>query len=192
MYYMCYILQGNPLNIHSPRVPCYMCYMCYISQGNPLNIHSPPVPCYMYYMCYISQGNPLNIHSSRVPCYMYYMCYMALYSTYRKLYSTYSKEPVIKVFFAPKRVRSSFCGNAEAVVPQKIIFKLVEGPGPRKGSRPAASQPPVCPVSSAGPPRCRCPAAPAAPASAGSPGPPCCGRSWSPRPPAAARRRTEG
>ena len=54
------------------------------------------------------------------------------------------------------------------------------------GSRPAASQ------SSAGPPRCRCPAAPAAPASAGSPGPPCCGRSWSPRPPAAARRRTEG
>ena len=37
------------------------------------------------------------------------------------------------------------------------------------GSRPAASQPPACPVSSAGPPRCRCPAAPAAP------GPPCCG-----------------
>ena len=40
------------------------------------------------------------------------------------------------------------------------------------GSRPAASQPPACPVSSAGPPRCRCPAAPAAPASAGSRGPP--------------------
>ena len=33
--------RGNPLNIHSPRVPCYMCYMCYISQGKPLNIHSP-------------------------------------------------------------------------------------------------------------------------------------------------------
>ena len=74
--------RGNPLNIHSPRVPCYMCYMCYISQGKPLNIHSPRVPCYMCYMCYISQGKPLNIHSPRVPCYMYYMCYMALYSTY--------------------------------------------------------------------------------------------------------------
>ena len=37
------------------------------------------------------------------------------------------------------------------------------------GSRPAASQPPAYPVSSAGPPRCRCPGAPAAPASAGSP-----------------------
>ena len=55
-----------------------MCYMCYISQGKPLNIHSPRVPCYMYYMCYILQGNPLNIHSPRVPCYMYYMCYMGL------------------------------------------------------------------------------------------------------------------
>ena len=74
--------RGNPLNIHSPRVPCYMCYMCYISQGKPLNIHSPRVPCYMCYMCYISQGKPLNIHSPRVPCYMCYMCYMALYSTY--------------------------------------------------------------------------------------------------------------
>ena len=74
--------RGNPLNIHSPRVPCYMCYMCYISQGRPLNLHSPRVPCYMCYMCYISQGKPLNIHSPRVPCYMYYMCYMALYSTY--------------------------------------------------------------------------------------------------------------
>ena len=74
--------RGKPLNIHSPRVPCYMCYMCYISQGKPLNIHSPRVPCYMCYMCYISQGKPLNIHSPRVPCYMCYMCYMALYSTY--------------------------------------------------------------------------------------------------------------
>ena len=68
--------RGNPPNIHSPRVPCYMCYMCYISQGKPLNIHSPRVPCYMCYMCYISQGKPLNIHSPRVPCYMCYMCYM--------------------------------------------------------------------------------------------------------------------
>ena len=76
------VRSANPLNIHSPRVPCYMCYMCYISQGKPLNIHSPRVPCYMCYMCYISQGKPLNIHSPRVPCYMCYMCYMALYSTY--------------------------------------------------------------------------------------------------------------
>ena len=82
MCYMCYISQGKPLNIHSPRVPCYMCYMCYISQGKPLNIHSPRVPCYMCYMCYISQGKPLNIHSPPAPCYMCYMCYMALYSTY--------------------------------------------------------------------------------------------------------------
>ena len=74
--------RGNPLNIHSPRVFCYMCYMCYISQGKPLNIHSPRVPCYMCYMCYISQGKPLNIHSPPAPCYMCYMCYMALYSTY--------------------------------------------------------------------------------------------------------------
>ena len=51
-------------------------------RGNPLNIHSPRVPCYMCYMCYISQGKPLNIHSPRVPCYMCYMCYMALYSIY--------------------------------------------------------------------------------------------------------------
>ena len=58
-----------------------ICAMCYISQGKPLNIHSPRVSCYMCYMCYISQGKPLNIHSSRVPCYMCYMCYMALYST---------------------------------------------------------------------------------------------------------------
>ena len=81
MCYMYYISQGKPLNIHSPRDPCYMCYMCYISQGKPLNIHSPRVPCYMCYMCYISQGKPLNIHCFRVPCYMCYMCYMALYST---------------------------------------------------------------------------------------------------------------
>ena len=74
--YMCYISQGKPLNIHSPRIPCYMCYMCYISQSKPPNIHSPPGPCYMCYMCYISQGKPLNIHSPRVPCYMCYMCYM--------------------------------------------------------------------------------------------------------------------
>ena len=73
----CYISQGKPLNIHSPRVPCYMCYMCYISQGKPLNIHSPRVPCYMCYMCYISQGKPLNIQSPRVPCYMCYMCYIS-------------------------------------------------------------------------------------------------------------------
>ena len=46
--------RGNPLNIHSPRVPCYMCYMCYISQGKPLNIHPPPAPCYMCYMCYMA------------------------------------------------------------------------------------------------------------------------------------------
>ena len=58
----------NPL---SPG-PCYMYYMCYISQGNPLNIHSPRVPC----LCYISQGNPLNIHSFQVPCYICYMCYI--------------------------------------------------------------------------------------------------------------------
>ena len=76
------VRSANPLNIHSPRVPCYMCYMCYISQGKPLNIHSPRVPCYMCYVCYISQGKPLNIHSPRVPCYMCFMCYMALYSIY--------------------------------------------------------------------------------------------------------------
>ena len=93
--------------------------------------------------------------------------------------------------------------NGEARHPLKNhFFKLVEGPGPRRSQevvqlphsrRPVSRQPArrvaagLCLVSR----RCRCPAAPAAPASAGSPGPPCCGRSWSPRPPAAARRRTE-
>ena len=47
------ILHANPLNIHSPRAPCYMCYMCYILHAKPLNPHSPPAPCYTYYMCYI-------------------------------------------------------------------------------------------------------------------------------------------
>ena len=61
----------------SPPGPCYMYYMCYILQGKPLNIHSLPGPCYMCYMCYISQGKPLNIHSPPGPCYMCYMCYMA-------------------------------------------------------------------------------------------------------------------
>ena len=36
----------------SPPGPCYMYYMCYILQGKPLNIHSLPGPCYMCYMCY--------------------------------------------------------------------------------------------------------------------------------------------
>ena len=64
----------------------------WVSQGKPLNIHSPRVPCYMCYMCYISQGKPLNIHSSPGPCYMCYMCYMALYSTYTTDFRAY-KEP---------------------------------------------------------------------------------------------------
>ena len=25
------VRSANPLNIHSPRVPCYMCYMCYMA-----------------------------------------------------------------------------------------------------------------------------------------------------------------
>ena len=62
LLYVLSVLYLKPLNIHSPRVPCYMCNRCYISQGKPLNIHSP---------C-----KPLNIHSPRVPCYMCYMCYM--------------------------------------------------------------------------------------------------------------------
>ena len=43
----------KPPNLHSPRVPCYMCNMCYILHAKPLNPHSPPTPCYTYYMCYI-------------------------------------------------------------------------------------------------------------------------------------------
>ena len=75
MLYVLYVLYGRQPAPLSPG-PCYMCYMCYISQGNPPNIHSPRVPCYMCYMCYNSQDNPLNIHSPPAPCYMYYMCYM--------------------------------------------------------------------------------------------------------------------
>ena len=89
-----WVLQGKPLNLHSPRVLA-ICAICAI---------------------WLLQGKPLNLHSSPGPCYMYYMCYMALYSTYstdfrayriivgeRRLryrasmpystYSTYSKEP---------------------------------------------------------------------------------------------------
>ena len=102
--------RGNPLNIHSPRVPCYMCYMCYISQGKPLNIHSPRVPCYMCYMCYISQGKPLNIHSPRVPCYMYYMCYMALYSTYTTDFAR--TEHIAHIVHIARRERVGFSGLA--------------------------------------------------------------------------------
>ena len=90
---------------------------------------------------------------------------------------------VFSRFFCAKR------GPMDAGRPEecfkKSFSKASRGSREAPGSRPAASQPPAC-VSSAGPPRCRCPA----PASAGSPAPPCCGRSWSPRPPAAARRRT--
>ena len=37
-----WLLQGKPLNIHSPPAPCYMCYMCYmaLTKGKPLNLHS--------------------------------------------------------------------------------------------------------------------------------------------------------
>ena len=91
--------------------------------------------------------------------------------------------PRLKTFFLPvfsldqdQAIASSFPGNE---APQKTVFEKKASRGSwaseAPGSRPAASQPPACPVSSAGPPRCRCPAAPAAPASAGSPGPPCCG-----------------
>ena len=72
MCYMCYITRQATEHLLSPGS-----LLCYISQGKPLNIHSPRVPCYMCYICYISQGKSLNIHSSRVPCYMCYMCYMA-------------------------------------------------------------------------------------------------------------------
>ena len=61
---MCYVLYGRQPAEH-PLSPGSWLYVLYgnISQGKPLNIHSPRVPCYMYYMCYISQGKPLNIHS---------------------------------------------------------------------------------------------------------------------------------
>ena len=53
--------RGNPLNIHSPRVPCYMCYMCY--------------------MCYISQGKPLNILSAGSLLYVLYVLYLTRQAT---------------------------------------------------------------------------------------------------------------
>ena len=33
LYAICaiWLLQGKPLNIHSPPAPCYMCYMCYMA-----------------------------------------------------------------------------------------------------------------------------------------------------------------
>ena len=50
-----YISQGDPLNIHSPRVPCYMCYMCYISQGNPEHPLSPGSLLYVLYVLYLTR-----------------------------------------------------------------------------------------------------------------------------------------
>ena len=88
------------VNIHSPRVPCYMCYMCYISQGNPLNIHSSGFLANVLYVLYLTR-QPTEHPLSRVPCYMCYMCFSGLYGTYTtdfrayriySTYSTYSKE----------------------------------------------------------------------------------------------------
>ena len=75
--------------------------------------------------------------------------------------------------------------------------RLVEGPGPRRpqevvqlphSRRPAPSRAAALRRRQQRPAtgRCRCPAAPAALQLQQSPGPPCCGRSWRPRPPAAA------
>ena len=81
-----WVSQGKPLNIHSPRVPCYMCHR---------------VPCYMCYMCYMA------LYSTYTTDFRAYR----IYSTYRyskelgesrcsaawrvrySTYSTYSKEP---------------------------------------------------------------------------------------------------
>ena len=81
---------------------------------------------------------------------------------------------MIKVFFSPKGACFKRPKNASKISFSKASRGSWASEAP--GNRPAASQPPACPVSSAGPPRCRCPAAPAPPASAGSCGPPCCGR----------------
>ena len=94
---------------------------------------------------------------------------------------------VIKVFFGAKNGSDQGSLDAGLKSASKNHFQRLRGSWASEapGSRPAL-QPPAC-VSSAGP----LPGAGSA-ASAGSPGPPCCGRSWSPRPPAAARRRAEG
>ena len=76
------VMQNNAQAVPHAKTMQKPCKMRRVRSANPLNIHSPRVPCYMCYMCYISQGKPLNIHSPRVPCYMCYMCYMALYSIY--------------------------------------------------------------------------------------------------------------
>ena len=92
-----------------------------------------------------------------------------------------------------KIVQKQVCHRCREInaMPQTIFSKkeLVEGPASEAppGSCPAALQLLACP-----PRCCRCPGAPAAPTSAGSPGPRCSGRSWSPRPAAAARCRAKG
>ena len=51
------VRSANPLNIHSPRVPCYMCYMCYISQGLTRQATEHPLsPSSMLYVLYVLYG----------------------------------------------------------------------------------------------------------------------------------------
>ena len=96
---------------------------------------------------------------------------------------------VIKVFFCAKRgLLPRKRGGLKSA--SKNHFQTNRGSWARKSSSclTAAGLPRLVSRPAALP----LPCAPAAPASAGSCGPPCCGWSWSPRPPAAARRRTEG
>ena len=82
-----------------PPGPCYMCCMCFISQGKPLNIHSPRVPCYMYKMCCMALYSTYTTDFARTECIAHIVhkarsrggsaAWRVRYSTY----STYSKDP---------------------------------------------------------------------------------------------------
>ena len=64
-----WVLQGKPLNIHSPRVPCYMCYMCYMALYRFLRVQNK----------YIAPGESGGSAAWRVRPF--------------RTYSAYSKEP---------------------------------------------------------------------------------------------------
>ena len=50
-----WVSQGKPLNIHSPRVPCYMCYMCYMGLTRQATEH-PLSPGSLLYVLYVLHG----------------------------------------------------------------------------------------------------------------------------------------
>ena len=86
-----HLICRNPLNLHTPRAPCYMCYMCYMGlTRQPAELPHCPAPCYMCYMCYMGLTRqpaepPLSPSSLLYVLYvlyilyarnLYYMCYI--------------------------------------------------------------------------------------------------------------------